>query len=1161
LSAILTPVDGKAGERVVGRTLDTSVDSMVVVEGTVQGDTLTVHVHTREITTRRYQVRTRITSKNPEHNGGVAILGGMCLVLGGALLPTGIALTAEGTEAYGFIATGAVCLPLGFVAAGLAKPKFVSEVRTSQEDGGSSTKDIPLAGREIRVVFPNGQGLQGWTDRDGNFAIDLPEVIGGAPDPDSMRAAFMVGNRAIAVDVLGSELPAGRYPMSIWDGERAELEQVASRWRPEPPSLSFALAGALREVDDHTDDDVRSAIVPTRVDNLGAGPAHRVRVSFCDEQAEHPGVRFVLPWEIGDLQPGQSQPLDISVQIIEDELVSETETILLCATDQDGNIAPQVELALATGMETEPPLLSLSLDFEDSSSMQSDRALNALEQAEIVATIRNRGRGSARGVRLQLMEPQSAERRKAGYSCELPVVVGDVEPGGERTVHVPLVASQRLVEDDAASVAVIATEERGYDAPPAEIQFATRALLEPQLAIASIEVRDGRQGEADGDGDGVLENGERAEVDVVVSNEGEGAAYGVATALACANSGVRILRSEDEISRLPQGATAHTTFVVEVPHTYDGDRVTVEVTARDGRGASVGQVRRVDDLAFTRRVALLEIASVEVIDKATGRTRGDGDGVLENGERAELRVALRNNGSLAVDGVRAMVTGATDLLLGNPEIFFGAVAPASTSHASLLVDVPRGETREQIPLHLDLWDVDGAVHTGLDLSTTVVRRTPELGLELRDVYDGCIDPESAGDCDHVVDLNEKVVLRFALVNSGEITAEDVTVGFSSTGVEYVDILDQDPRPLTVEARSSTPIYVDLQMLVRGRFRGDSVPLKVEITQRDFDGLRFVERVAIGGAAVAVRRTAPEEGLDQFQVIADRGVYDGGISAARSEPIVWPDIDEPLISKQTAPADHAVVVGIDDYLAISDVEYAREDALAFADFLERTRGIPGDQIEILLGQNVTNEQILEAVTGAGQRSAGDGTVWFYFAGHGAASVETHERLLLGPEARGDPKTMERRSVRVEEVYELASVNGANVVALLDVCFSGKGRDGEQLIEGGRAFVPVYEPRDEAGMLEWSATEHDEIAWKYDTVGHGAFTYFAIGALRGWADGAVDGVRDGEVTAEEAQRYVERVLARLPLTSVQHPVMSGVETGSWVLSSGDRLETDPLTRTSD
>lgn len=57
-----------------------------------------------------------------------------------------------------------------------------------------------------------------------------------------------------------------------------------------------------------------------------------------------------------------------------------------------------------------------------------------------------------------------------------------------------------------------------------------------------------------------------------------------------------------------------------------------------------------------------------------------------------------------------------------------------------------------------------------------------------------------------------------------------------------------------------------------------------------------------------------------------------------------------------------------------------------------------------------------------------------------------------------------------------------------------------------------------------------------MGHGAFTYLSLGALRGWADGALDGAPDGVVTAGEAARYVERGLLELGIPG-QQPVLLG------------------------
>jgi hypothetical protein len=68
-----------------------------------------------------------------------------------------------------------------------------------------------------------------------------------------------------------------------------------------------------------------------------------------------------------------------------------------------------------------------------------------------------------------------------------------------------------------------------------------------------------------------------------------------------------------------------------------------------------------------------------------------------------------------------------------------------------------------------------------------------------------------------------------------------------------------------------------------------------------------------------------------------------------------------------------------------------------------------------------------------------------------------------------------------------------------------------------------------------------------VRHGAFTYLVAGALRGWADGELDGARDGAVTAEEAAQFVQQGLRRVGRLD-QRPSAEVVDARAFVLSRG-------------
>jgi len=86
------------------------------------------------------------------------------------------------------------------------------------------------------------------------------------------------------------------------------------------------------------------------------------------------------------------------------------------------------------------------------------------------------------------------------------------------------------------------------------------------------------------------------------------------------------------------------------------------------------------------------------------------------------------------------------------------------------------------------------------------------------------------------------------------------------------------------------------------------------------------------------------------------------------------------------------------------------------------------------------------------------------------------------------------------------------------------------------VPAYAVKAKGGVSQWNAAGPNQLSSPLEPVEHGAFTYFAIGALRGWADGELDGKTDGMVTAEEAQAYVSRALRRSGLNE-QTPVWVG------------------------
>ena len=255
----------------------------------------------------------------------------------------------------------------------------------------------------------------------------------------------------------------------------------------------------------------------------------------------------------------------------------------------------------------------------------------------------------------------------------------------------------------------------------------------------------------------------------------------------------------------------------------------------------------------------------------------------------------------------------------------------------------------------------------------------------------------------------------------------------------------------------------------------------------------------------------------------------------------PDLSEPVRTSARANEDAAVVIGIEDYFQLPDVPGAVADAKLIVELLAHTRGIPRSRIRVLTS-GASREQILAAVDEVAVLAAG-GHAWLYFAGHGAASPSTGERLLLGDDARPDLAVFEPRAVPVAEVSQRLTGSGARAVLLLDTCYTGVDRSGEAVFDK-RFALPTAMLDTGPQALIWTATTPGEWSGVLPGSGHGAFTWAVAGALRGWADTDAD----GSVDAAEASAWVAEALLTLQVRD-QHPVMEGSDPASWILVSGD------------
>ncbi len=258
----------------------------------------------------------------------------------------------------------------------------------------------------------------------------------------------------------------------------------------------------------------------------------------------------------------------------------------------------------------------------------------------------------------------------------------------------------------------------------------------------------------------------------------------------------------------------------------------------------------------------------------------------------------------------------------------------------------------------------------------------------------------------------------------------------------------------------------------------------------------------------------------------------------------PDVGKAYKSGAKNPKDAAVVIAIENYPILGSdytVTYATRDGDGMENFLVYTRGVPSSRVRRLDKPNAS--AIMQAVTEAANQVEDGGTLWVYFAGHAGVDPNTKDRMLLPYNITAENPDLQREAVALSAIQKLGQQSKAkSVMLIIDAC-------NVQLAKGKR-FVAPASLSVQSKVSVWSATTENEASGPFEPVKHGAFTYAALGALRGWADGEVDGERDGNVDAQEATQYVRRFLREIQVTD-QTPEFVGNR--EFILSQGK--ETPP------
>ena len=244
--------------------------------------------------------------------------------------------------------------------------------------------------------------------------------------------------------------------------------------------------------------------------------------------------------------------------------------------------------------------------------------------------------------------------------------------------------------------------------------------------------------------------------------------------------------------------------------------------------------------------------------------------------------------------------------------------------------------------------------------------------------------------------------------------------------------------------------------------------------------------------------------------------------------------------------YAVVVGISDYQdpEISDLQFADDDALAFATYLQSSAGgkLDEDHLKILINQEATMAQFAVALDWLYEVAQKDDQVIIYFSGHGDVERKslTQPGFLLCWDA---PSKVYLAGGALalpmfQDVISTLSVqNEAQVLVITDACRSGKlsGSNISGAKITGNNLAKQY--ANEIKILSCQPEEYS-IEGEQWGGGRGAFSYHLMDGIQGMADAN----NDQSVSLKEIGRYLEDYVTEEVAPQKQNPMIIGDKTNT-------------------
>ena len=215
--------------------------------------------------------------------------------------------------------------------------------------------------------------------------------------------------------------------------------------------------------------------------------------------------------------------------------------------------------------------------------------------------------------------------------------------------------------------------------------------------------------------------------------------------------------------------------------------------------------------------------------------------------------------------------------------------------------------------------------------------------------------------------------------------------------------------------------------------------------------------------------------------------------------------------------YAIIIGIDEYQTISDLDYAVNDAVAIKEMLINQFNYAKEDIKLLINEDANKINIEQALSDISLLANENDRIVVFFAGHGETMSlpDGGEMGYLLP-VDGRQENLYASAIPMNDLKDLSNISKAkHMLFLVDACYGGLAA------VGTRGLTPAKTPNYLEKITNIKARQiitaggSDEKVIEKPEWGHSAYTMNLLRALK---DGLADTNGDGYITAGELGLYL-------------------------------------------